>query len=204
MKKLLVLVVAATLLIGIAMAADTGTTAPLGSTDIYSVEIEETNSWTVKETVGDAPGMDEYRYYDGDFCWEHTWANSSDPGVYVMQSWLTIRAWDVDTGIADPEVDKIYADGVYIGDLDGADGEWSLTTLTVPNALVEDGVLEVCIDIDSTHSDYVWAVTVDKSMFYVKFDYGAISTPEFASIGIALAVMLTTPGFAYLVCRKRR
>lgn len=49
------------------------------------------------------------------------------------------------------------------------DGAWHTTTFTVPISLVSDGVLNVWLDIDSTHSTYYWAVTIGSSTFRVGY-----------------------------------
>lgn len=53
---------------------------------------------------------------------------------------LTLRAWDVDESYAgtdvEPEVDRIRVNGVEIdGQLSGADGQWSISTFSVPASL---------------------------------------------------------------------
>ncbi|MDI6888732.1 MAG: hypothetical protein QMC78_03425 [Methanocellales archaeon] len=48
-----------------------------------------------EQTITDAPGMDEYRWYNQDFGWTHTF----DPtGKEIISAKLEIRAWNVDWG----------------------------------------------------------------------------------------------------------
>jgi len=82
---------------------------------------------------------------------------------------LSIYAWDIDYDAPDGERDLIYVDGQYLGTLYGYDGVWATTTFTVPTSLLSDGALNVWLDIDSTHSDHYWAVTIGSSTLRVGY-----------------------------------
>jgi hypothetical protein len=124
-----------------------------------------------EQIITDAPGMDEYRWYNQDFGWTHTF----DPtGKRIISAKLEIRAWDVDWG--EPwymEHDIIYADGYRLGELKGWDDAWSITTFEIDPVLateiLEDGEMYVFVDIDSTHTYYYWAVTIDWSKLTVEY-----------------------------------
>ena len=87
---------------------------------------------------------------------------------------LTLSTWDVDyegTGsLGNPEIDKVYLNGHYLGNLTGANNAWSINTFTVPIAYINaPGTNAVKVEIDTLNipnqgSD--WCVTVD---------YGTIS-----------------------------
>ena len=99
--------------------------------------------------------------------------------------------WDVDEDYSgtdvQPEVDKVYVNGNYIGDLSGANETWSLTRLEVDVRYLKFAIPtcdefgdpggqqflsesappptpvanEIRIDIDSANTQLVWAVEVD-------------------------------------------
>ncbi|MBA7492701.1 hypothetical protein ES702_03251 [subsurface metagenome] len=127
------------------------------------------NSEIYTETIGDAPGMDQYRWYNQDFGWTHTFDTM---GKTIISAKLEIRAWDVD--YASGERDIIYADGQRLGALTGSNGAWSTTPFTISpelaTTLLEDGKLYIFMDIDSTHSRRYWAVTVDWSRLTVEYE----------------------------------
>jgi hypothetical protein len=117
------------------------------------------------------PGMDEYRWYNQDFDWTHTF----DPaGKTIQSAKLDIRAWNIDWG-PEPywEHNIIYADGHRIGELTGRNNEWSTTTFSIDPALAAEilrhGAMSVCIDIDSTHTTYWWAATIDWSKLTIEW-----------------------------------
>lgn len=195
-EKGAITVMAMLILSTIVMAADdTITTAPAGEMDAVSEATYPSNSYAFTQTIGNATGMDEYRWYDEDFCWTHTF---SAPGATILDINLTIRAWDVD--YTQGERDTISVDGNDLGDLQGSDGTWSETTFSVSPSALADGNMQVCIDIDSTNNNDTWAVTVDWSKIDVEYDY--LAAPEFTSIGIALAILLSSPAFAYLLVKR--
>ena len=145
---------------------DPDTIAPPGEDDGYYSETEPSESYVTRERIGNAPGMDDYCWYNEDFGWTHTFdACCKD----IQKVKLKIRAWDVDAEWG--EVDKVYADGVYLGDLEGTSGEWSITVFEVDPGLLSDGQLNVCLDIDVTHDYPNWAVTIDWSKLRVKWEW---------------------------------
>lgn len=151
-----------------AMSQDDPTVvAPTGETNGSYEETAPSESYVTTQTIGDAPGMDEYRWFDQDFGWTHTF----DPGCkeikYVR---ISIRAWDVDA-YWDNEVNRVYADGVYLGDLEGTSDEWSITYFNVDPALAADGKLNIWVDIDALHEEPFWAMTIDWSCLRVRWEW---------------------------------
>lgn len=136
------------------------------------VTISAPSPGTWVQVIGGAPGMDEYRWWDEDFCWDHI---GFDPdGKIILSAQLELYAWDVDSDAPeDPEVDVISAGGQDIGSLVGSGETWSTTTLPIPPAVaqaeLQDGVLPVCVDIDSTHDSMFWAVTIDWSRLTIRY-----------------------------------
>lgn len=191
MKKILAALMVL-VMIGTAMAADDPNDVAVGG-EMNSV-IETTypsNSWTYTQQIGNASGMDDYRWYYEDFCWTHTYTPTA--GTYIMSVNLTIRAHDVDW--FGGERDHITVDGVPVGDLQGSNEAWSETTFSVPVSALDDGTAEVCIDIGPSG----WAVEIDWSQIDVEYDT-AVSTPE-PALAIGLLSILV-PGMIYVI-RKR-
>ncbi|MBN1660144.1 MAG: carboxypeptidase regulatory-like domain-containing protein [Anaerolineae bacterium] len=73
---------------------------------------------------------------------------------------LTIRAYDVDSP---SEIDEVWLNGVYLGDLSGVDGTWSETTFSVPPGGIVQGANLVEVDITSPD----WCATVDWGELFV-------------------------------------
>jgi len=147
------------------MAKDqTSTSSPKGDFNTEAESTDETDSWTTWQKIGNAPGMDEYRWGNKDFGWKHTFADAECRQI----DWLRfkIRAWDVD--FAEGERDAVYVDGVKIGYLEGSDEQWSTTEFYLDPAYLADGKLKVFIDIDETKGEF--AVTIDWSKIVVQWD----------------------------------
>lgn len=125
------------------------------------------------QTISNAPGMWESRFYNQDFGWTHSF---DAPYSYIQWSDLSIWASDVDDTFLDGEIDLIYADGQLLGALHGYAGTWSTTTFPVPVSCLSDKQLEVWVDIDSTHNTFQWAVEIGSSTLRV--GYVPIPTPD--------------------------
>ncbi|RLA97803.1 MAG: hypothetical protein DRG83_15330 [Deltaproteobacteria bacterium] len=129
---------------------------------------------TVKQTLRDQPGFNEYRWYNEDFSWVHN-VPFSHAMHLVGPTVLSIKAWDVDSDApVDPEQDQIFIDNHYVGYLKGANKTWSTTEIEIPEDIVteafRDGNAEIFIDIDSGHQTYHWAVAIAEStlMYHYK------------------------------------
>ena len=137
-------------------------------------ENEEGNSWTTGITLDWGTNFDIYAWWNQDISRNYNWNPVVTPVCDVTAVRVKVLAWDVDNpGPADPEIDKVYLTGQYLGDLTGASGVWSWTTFWLTPAQIDNifgsppcgndpYALNVFIDVDSTHSSAVWAVTVDK------------------------------------------
>jgi len=75
---------------------------------------------------------------------------------------LILSVYDVDTKAPIPEVDKVYLNDKYLGDLTGNNDSWSFTTFPIKkemiNGMVEDrpGVNHVKITVDQLESTNFW------------------------------------------------
>lgn len=85
---------------------------------------------------------------------------------------ITLRVWDVDqlgTSGYLPEVDKVYVNGTYLGNLTGADGQWSTVTFNIPAGVLTDGVNHFRVDVDTNNNTDTWAVEVDWAEITIPF-----------------------------------
>ncbi len=79
---------------------------------------------------------------------------------------LTLRVYDVDQNGAPGfdecavEVDRVSVNGTPVGQLSGANDQWSIVTMNVPAGVLNDGVNNISIQIDVLTGD-CWAVQVD-------------------------------------------
>ncbi len=117
-----------------------------------------------------------YRWWNEDWGWTHTFSPPGPAPVSIISATLTIEAWDVDTGLY-PEIDEIYvgtdSTGIFLGDLNDMDDVWSTTSLTLSASTfadLMDGTINIFMDIDSTHNQYVWAVTLKSSALTITYE----------------------------------
>jgi hypothetical protein len=117
-----------------------------------------------------------YRWWNEDWGWTHTFSPPGPAPVSIISATLAIEAWDVDPEPY-PEINEIYAGtdstGIFLGDLNDMDDVWSTTSLTLPASTfadLMDGTINIFMDIDSTHNQYFWAVTLKSSALTVTYE----------------------------------
>ena len=81
-------------------------------------------------------GFGIYSWYDQDYGWQHDFPAYSTTGLLILESTLTIRAWDVDSEVfhgTNGEFDGVTGDGVWLNPqyLQGSNGTWSVTVFNV-------------------------------------------------------------------------
>jgi pimeloyl-ACP methyl ester carboxylesterase len=119
-------------------------------------------------------------------------------GVVSQYATLRLPAFDIDMGGSPPEVDRVFFNGVEVGQLTGADGQWKLNEFRIPIELVRFGrerfdttpdpglnKVEVRIDQASPSSRENWCTAVDwvelsfKAMAPVIMVHGNNSNSDF-------------------------
>ncbi len=136
-------------------------------------------------------GFDHLGWYDNDFGWRHTFPplipnrtqdEASVNGVPCLGSaTLYICAWDVDELCSfDPppqrptslcEHDLVFGDGEALTpiQLSGSNYSWYTTAFNVPLELIEDGQLEVWLNIDFPSQMCNWATMVHQSQLVIDY-----------------------------------
>lgn len=95
--------------------------------------------------------------------WAH-WYNLFYP---VLKATLRIYAYDVDSP---DEVNEVYFNGLYIGQLQGANDQWTLNSFSVPTSYVQSGINIVTVCVDVTHPDTGnWGTTVDWANLIIQY-----------------------------------
>ena len=176
MRKLIAFCVFAVLMLAVNIPANASITvvdmvdSSDGQAGTYFFPYAETD--TRRE---DAPW---YRWWNEDWGWTHTFSPPGPAPVSIISATLAIEAWDVDPGLyLYPEIDEIYvgtdSTGIFLGDLNDMDDVWSTTPLTLPTSAfadLMDGTINIFMDIDSTHNQYFWAVTLKSSALTVTYE----------------------------------
>ena len=120
-----------------------------------------------------------YRWWNEDWGWTHTFSPPGPAPVSIISATLVIEAWDVDLGPYPEhyEIDEIYVGtdsaGIFLGDLNDLDNVWSTTSLPFPASTfadLMDGTINIFMDIDSTHNQDFWAVTLKSSALTVTYE----------------------------------
>lgn len=152
------------------------------------ITYEVTTNGKVKFKVNDGWDLDQYLF-----------ANSSPLDFYIdLQGFkphptdptqVTLRVWDVDQNGAPGfpqclvEVDKVYVNGAYLGDLTGADSQWSNVTFSIPAGVLNDGANHFWVDIDVLTGS-CWAVTVDWAEIEIPFNIAQLEASALDDIAI--------------------
>jgi len=120
-------------------------------------------------------GFEIYSWYNGDYGWLHTFSHWNDANLNVLSATLTIHAWDVDS---EPfhgwngEYDGIHVDATLLspGYLQGTNNTWSTTVFDIPlSSIIDDGNIDVFMDIDMHHPYNNWATTLNYSRLEITY-----------------------------------
>jgi len=176
MRKLIAICVFAALMLAVNSPAD----ASITITDVVDDSDGQANTYfssTPTDTDATRPSpTDTYRWWNEDWGWTHTFSPPGPAPVSIISATLAIEAWDVDPGPY-PEIEKIYVGtdsaGIFLGDLNDLDDVWSTTSLPLPASTfadLMDGTINIFMDIDSTHNQDFWAVTLKSSALTVTYE----------------------------------
>ena len=137
-------------------------------------------------------GFGIYSWFDGDYGWAHYWTDWNQ-GYTIQSVQVAICAWDVDQytclqnyPYTDCETDSLFADGVPTNPtyLFGDNNIWSQTTVDVaPGALLDDGYVNMFMNIDVWHTDCNWATTLSWSQLIVTYTTGGTNNPPYTPTG---------------------
>lgn len=177
-------------------------------------------TWTFTQIVDEAStsphyvppaagGFQIYSWYLDDYGWMHDFNHWNDPDLTILSAKMTIVAWDIDSDVPDGEFDGVHIDGVLLdpGYLQGTNAAWSVTEFDLRvSDIVDDGQLDVWLDIDMTHADSMWATTLDYSEVEIVYSTSVVNQPPYApqlsispacaNIGDDLVVTVTGPAVA--------
>jgi len=142
-------------------------------------------------------GFEHYSWYNGDYGWKNIFPDYDLPeGVTIQSARLYICAWDVDQQNCSAEhpghpesceLDNLYGDGILLNPeyLQGNNEVWSVTTFDIPPAaLLDDGILNMFIDIDVWNNHRYWATTLNYSILEVIYGSGeAGNNPPYTPVG---------------------
>ncbi|MBU1983532.1 T9SS type A sorting domain-containing protein, partial [bacterium] len=129
----------------------------------------------------DDAGFGIYSWFDGDYGWKHHWPDWNNPNLNVHSVRVVICSYDIDEytcNIENPgqpeecELDHIFADGSLQNPewLSGDNNIWTSTTFDVaPAALLDNGWLDMFIDIDVHNDDCSWATTLEWAQLVVVY-----------------------------------
>ncbi len=176
MKKLIAFCVFAALMLSVNNPANANITV-VDMVDDSDGQANTYFSSTPTDTDATRPSpTDTYRWWNEDWGWIHTFSPPGPAPVSIISATLAIEAWDVDQGPY-PEIDKIYVGtdsaGIFLGDLNDLDDVWSTTSLPFPASTfadLMDGTINIFMDIDSTHNQDFWAVTLKSSALTVTYE----------------------------------
>ncbi|MFP4470398.1 MAG: choice-of-anchor L domain-containing protein [Bacteroidales bacterium] len=127
--------------------------------------------------------MDEYLYNDDPIA--PIEFNIFIEEVTVESAQLNLYAWDVDE--IDGEVDEVYVNGNHVGNLTGANDEWSTTVFNVDPSYLVPGpngknLIQVFIDV----FDDGWAVNVDWGQLIINNCMGGNAWIRYADLDKAM------------------
>ena len=133
-------------------------------------------------------------YFNQDYGWMHDFSHWNDTDLTILSATMTVVAWDIDSDVADGEFDGAHIDGVLLdpGFLQGTNDEWSVTVFDLRvSDIVDDGQLNVWLDIDMTHTEQWWATSLDYSEIEIVYSTSTVNNPPFQP---ELAIVPVCPG----------
>jgi hypothetical protein len=164
--------------------------APSAQTDVDNGD----GTWTWTQQVDEystAPhytlspsggGFEIYSWWDEDYGWMHDFSHWNDANLTILSATMTIVGWDIDSNVEDGEFDGVHIDGVLLdpGFLQGTNDTWSVTVFDLRvSDIVDDGILNVWLDIDMTHDYDWWATALDYSRIEIVYSTTTVNQAPF-------------------------
>jgi len=165
------------------MATSEGIVDNGDGTYTFTQVIDEQSTPPHYDASASAGGFEIYSWWDEDYGWMHTFTDWNTPGLNILSAKMTILAWDVDSEPVhgyDGEYDGVHVDGILLspGYLQGSTGTWSETSFDIPvGAIIDDGDINVWLDIDMHHQEDTWATTLDYSLLEITFMFSSNNSP---------------------------
>lgn len=142
-------------------------------------------------------GFEHYSWFHQDYGWKHIFPDFELPdGVCILSAEVHICAWDVDQhdcSIQHPEepeeceLDHVYGDGVLLNPeyLQGNNEVWSVTTFNIsPATLLDDGTIDMFLNIDVWNDHLYWATTLNYAVLEVTYLLGEdCNRPPYTPLG---------------------
>ncbi len=128
----------------------------------------------------------------------------------VAAALLSILNYDVDTDYAAyPELDGVYFEGHYVGDLSGADGEWAVNSFTIDPSWVRTGnnLVQIQVERNNPGNDYWCAYVRWGALEVEEAEEEAVEeqfVPEAGSLALLGTGLAGLSGYASLRWRARR
>lgn len=146
----------------------TVTPTPTPTAIAATYKTDEDNANNASDHIAD-DDLDNYLYRDDLQAPIEFYIENSIPLASIETATLTLYAWDVDDyrRVTDGEKDMVYFNNHYVGDLTGANDEWSTSHFTIEPSWVNlgnDNLVKVTID-ELTGED--WGVIIDWGMVVI-------------------------------------
>ena len=135
--------------------------------------------WASIDDVNNPDVIDHLPYYRNELqCWGWTHditARIPADAIGIQSATLTIDNWDVNASADPPEIDRIYANNVLLGALNGTPiYDWGQTTFSLPATVINDlwidGTLYIYMDIDVINDIVGHRVTLGSSTLTVTYN----------------------------------
>lgn len=165
-----------------AAATETNTVDNQDGTFTYTQKINK-DSTSPHYVAPSGYGFNYYSHSGQDYGWQHSFSEASNPLVKIQSATLLIRGFDIDSEAfhgTSGEYDGISVDGNDLnpGLLQGTNGTWSETPFDVPTSyILDDGLMDVFLDIDMNHNYVWWKTTLDYSLLTITYAITANDAP---------------------------